>query len=256
MKKSVVVVGLGQLGAVFSHALLRSGHMVVPVNRGDDLAAVAAAVPEPALVLVAVGEADLEAVLEAMPDAYRDRVALLQNELLPEDWQRHELPATVAVVWFEKKKQKPLHVIQPTPVGGPHAALLVEALRAIDIAADVVDEAGLAAALVVKNLYILTANVAGLAADGSVGALWSEHRALAEGVARDVLALQREMTAVALPGDEVLLAGMVEAFDADPAHGARGRSAPARLARALGHAERLGVDVPQLREIGSRQALG
>lgn len=254
MKAPVVVVGLGQLGSVFSHALLRAGHPVMPVNRGDDLETVAGSVPEPALVLVAVGEADLDPVLESMPAAYRDRVALLQNELLPEDWRRHELPATVAVVWFEKKKRKPLHVIQPSPIGGPSARLLVDALAGIDIAAEAVDEPTLAAALVVKNLYILTANVAGLAASGSVGELWAEHRELAEGVARDVLALQRQMTAAALPDDDVLLAGMAAAFDADPGHGARGRSAPARLARALAHAERLGVDVPRLRAIEARQA--
>ncbi len=55
----VVVVGLGQLGRLFAGCLLRSGHAVIPVNRGDDVEEIAAAHPAPALVLLAVGEADL-----------------------------------------------------------------------------------------------------------------------------------------------------------------------------------------------------
>ena len=67
----VVVIGLGQLGRVFAGGLLRTGHTVVPVNRGDDLFTVAHAHPDPALVLVAVAENDLHTVLAAMPGAWR-----------------------------------------------------------------------------------------------------------------------------------------------------------------------------------------
>ena len=40
---------------------------------------------------------------------------------------------------------------------------------------------------------------------------------------------------------------MSEAFDGDPAHGCTGRSAPARLARAIRHADEFGLTVPMLR---------
>ena len=39
---------------------------------------------------------------------------------------------------------------------------------------------------------------------------------------------------------------MVAAFLADPDHGCTGRSAPARLARAIAHADRAGLAVPEL----------
>src|SRR5690606_32293999 len=110
-----VVVGLGQMGGTFAHGLLRTGHTVVPVTRGTDASAVAQEVPDPAIVLVAVAEADLDPVLSRLLGAWRDRVALLQNELLPGDWERHGLSdPTIAIVWFEKKKHTPVHVVLPT----------------------------------------------------------------------------------------------------------------------------------------------
>jgi hypothetical protein len=42
MEKMAVMIGLGQLGRVFAGGLLKTGHGVVPVNRGDDPEAVAA----------------------------------------------------------------------------------------------------------------------------------------------------------------------------------------------------------------------
>ena len=48
---------------------------------------------------------------------------------------------------------------------------------------------------------------------------------------------------------DALVAGMVEAFDADPEHGATGRSAPSRLVRALAHADEADLEVPTLRTI-------
>ena len=48
-----------------------------------------------------------------------------------------------------------------------------------------------------------------------------------------------------------LVAGMLEAFDGDPAHGCTGRSAPARLARAIQHADEFGLAVPTLRALAA-----
>ncbi|MEW5769156.1 MAG: hypothetical protein AB1831_02215 [Pseudomonadota bacterium] len=253
MDKNVVVIGLGQLGRVFAGGLLRSGHVVVPVNRGDDMADVAARHPRPGLVLVTVAENDLHPVLAALPEAWRDRVGLLQNELLPRDWQAHGIAdPTVVSVWFEKKRGTDAKSLLPSPVFGPQAERLAGALTAVDLPVRVLADAeALAWELVRKNLYILTTNIAGLEAGGSVGDLWEHHRELAEAVAADVLDVQDWLTARGWDRGP-LMAGMLEAFLADPAHGCAGRSAPARLSRALWHADAAGLAVPTLRRIAAR----
>ena len=140
MKRPVVLVGVGEMGGVFARGLLRSGHPVFPVNRGDDLAARAAEIPDPELVLVAVAEADLPGVLERMPEAWADRLGLLQNELLPADWAAFPDP-TVISVWFEKKPGQDAKVIIPSPVFGPQAGLIADALESIGIATRVLESA-------------------------------------------------------------------------------------------------------------------
>ena len=129
-----VIIGLGQLGRVFAGGLLRAGCSVIPVNRGDDLFTVAHAHPDPALVLVAVAEHDLHTVLAAMPGAWRPHVALIQNELLPRDWEKYRYAdPTVMSVWFEKKPGTDAKPLIASPVAGPGAALLCRALTAIHL---------------------------------------------------------------------------------------------------------------------------
>ncbi len=249
---TVVVVGLGQLGRVFAGALLRAGHTVVPVNHGDHPGVVADAHPNPALVLVAVGEADLAGVLAAMPMAWRDRVALIQNELLPADWTVHGYTdPTVMSVWFEKKPGRDAKPLIPSPVAGPGTRLLIDALATVNLPAREVSSGdALLFELVVKNVYILTTNLAGLKTGGTVGELWTRHQPFARAVAADVIALQAALTGRQFDAD-ALIAGMLEAFAGDPEHQCMGRSAPARLQRALTHADRLGLAVPTLRSLAA-----
>lgn len=249
---SVVVIGLGQLGRVFAGGLLRTGHSVIPANRGDDLAALAAVHPAPERVLVAVGEADLQAALTALPGIWKSRVALIQNELLPRDWLAHGLiDPTVMSVWFEKKKGIDAKSLIASPVAGPGAALLCHALAAIDLPCR---EVGLGEALlfelVRKNVYILTTNIAGLKTGGTVAQLWAQHEPFARQVASEVMDIQDALTEVR-HDREALINGMLEAFNGDPAHGCTGRSAPARLARAIRHADEFGLAVPTLRSLAS-----
>ncbi len=252
-KAPVVVIGLGEMGSVFARGLLRLGHPVYPVVRGTDIQALAAELPSPEMVLVAVGEADLQPVLAEIPPAWRDRLALLQNELLPADYA--DLPnPTVISVWFEKKKGQDVKVLIPSPVFGPRARLLIEALAALDIPArEVADAEAMEFELVLKNLYILTTNIAGLRTGSTVSELWRDHQALARSVARDVIDIQEGLTGRQFDR-EALIAGMLEAFEGDPEHKCMGRSAPARLQRALEHADRLGLEVPTLRQIAAEQA--
>jgi len=249
---NVIVVGLGQLGRVFAGGLLRNGCSVVPVNRQDDMRQIAAQHAQPTLVLVAVAEPDLHGVLAGLPAAWRDRVALIQNELLPRDWETHHIAnPTVASVWFEKKKGMDAKPLIATPIFGPQAALLTQALHCIDIPARTLSSTDeLRYELVRKNVYILTTNIAGLLSGGNVGELWQHHRALATEVAQEVMDIQDWLTGQK-NDRERLLAGMLEAFDADPQHGCRGRSAPDRLQRNLGFANEAGLAVPKLREIAA-----
>jgi hypothetical protein len=255
MKQPITLVGIGEMGAVFSHALLRSGHPVFPILRSTRVQDAAHVVPDPALTLVTVGEDDLPESLEAMPDAWRSQVGLIQNELLPRDWQRHGISSpTVAVVWFEKKPGRATKVLIPTPVAGPQAVLLVDALTSIDIPAELIPDDALVDALVAKNLYILTANIAGLRTGGTVSDLWNDHRPLASAVVSEILQIQEWLVGAPVDPDKAV-EGMVRAIEGDPDHGTTGRSAPRRLERAIDHASSAGIETPTLIEIGSEAGL-
>lgn len=254
MKSPVVVIGIGEMGSVFARAFLRNGYPVYPVTRSENLAEAAREIPVPELVLIAVGEKGLHSVLESIPPAWFNRLALLQNELLPDDWQRYGFPQpTIISVWFEKKKGQDVKILIPSPVFGPSADLLVDSLGKLDIPAHAVKDAeALLFELVIKNVYIVTTNCAGLVTGGTVNELWSNHRELAEQVAREVIQIQETLVDQSLPADE-LIKGMLTAFEGDPDHGCMGRSAPARLTRALHQANKKSLDVPALRDIAQQQ---
>jgi len=254
MKSPVVVIGIGEMGGVFARGFLRAGYPVFPATRQSDLAEVARAIPTPELVLVAVAENDLHGVLEQLPPAWFQRIGLLQNELLPGDWEQYGFAQpTVISVWFEKKKGQDVRVLIPSPAFGKQAGLLQEALGSIDIPVRVLDSATeLLFELVVKNVYIVTTNCAGLVTGGTVSELWANHRELAEAIAREVIRIQESLTGQSFDADD-LIQGMLTAFEGDPEHNCMGRSAPVRLARAIRQADAAGLDVPRLREIAASQ---
>jgi ketopantoate reductase len=254
MKAPVILIGIGEMGSVFARGLLRSGHPVYPVTRNDDLTEVAKQLPSPELVVVAVAENDLHAVLEEIPPAWQQRLCLLQNELLPGDWQQYGLiKPTVISVWFEKKKGQDVKVLIPSPVLGPAAELLKTSLGKLDIPVRILaNDSELLFELVLKNVYIVTTNCAGLVTGGTVSELWANNRELAEAVAREVIQIQAALTGQDFQAEK-LIAGMLEAFAGDPDHRCTGRSAPARLTRALQQADAAGLAVPRLREIAVGQ---
>jgi len=207
-------------------------------------------IADPEAVIVAVAENDIHAVLGDMPKAWKDRLVLLQNELLPRDWQQHNLEApTVISVWFEKKPGMDFKVLIPSPIFGPHSQLIADALGALTIPTKVLASAKeLELELLIKNVYILTTNIAGLETGGTVSELWSQHEHIARAVAKDVMAIQATLVGYELDAEK-LIAGMVTAFDGDPDHNCMGRSAPTRLERALHQADEAGLTVGKLREI-------
>ena len=252
MKAPMVMIGVGEMGGVFARGLLRLGHLLYPLTRGMDLRQSVADFPAPEAVLVTVGENDLAPVLADVPAMWRDRLVLLQNELLPRDWQAAGIDApTVISVWFEKKPGQDFKVIIPSPVHGPHAALIVDALAALAVPCRQVNDDELLFELVRKNVYILTSNIAGLEAGGTVSDLWERHEALARQVANEVMDIQFWLVGREL-NREALIQGMLEAFSGDPEHNCMGRSAPGRLARAVAYADEAGLAVPKLRQLASR----
>jgi len=251
MNKSVVIIGMGEMGSVFARGFLRIGYSVHPIIRGMDIKEVATDNRQPEIVLIAVGEADLNEQLMRVPAAWKNKLVLLQNELLPRDWEPLKLEPTVISVWFEKKKGMDSKVIIPSPVFGRHAQQVADALASIDIPTRVLaDEAALLHELVVKNVYILTTNIAGLEVGGNVGQLWDEHKVIAESVALDVIRLQEALTGQALD-HQALIESMVDAFNGDREHMCMGRSAAVRLQRALMLAQQNNLTLNMLERIAT-----
>jgi len=259
MQNPVIVIGIGEMASVFTRALLRLGYPVYPVNRKTDMQALAENIPDPSLVLVGVDENNLHPVLDKIPIPWLSRLGLLQNELLPRDWQALNLPEppTVISVWFEKKKGMDYKVLVPSPAHGPRASLLIDALATLDIPAwELASGNELEFELVRKNVYILTTNITGLVINRfraeTVKDMWQDYQDLAREVANDVIDIQEWLTGH--PFDrEKLIDGMLEAINGDPKHKCMGRSAPARLNRAIQQADEAGLAVARLREIYSKE---
>ena len=252
MKDPIIVIGLGELGSVFARGFLRLGYPVQGVTRDMDTNIVAKSIPTPTAVLVAVGEADIEQTLADIPQVWKDRVILLQNELLPRDWKAAAIEnPTVISVWFEKKKGMDSKVVLPSPIFGANAKLIFNALAQVDLPSFILDsEEELTYELVRKNLYILTTNIAGLEVGGNVDQLQTQHSTVMQAVANDVLDIQDWLTETS-NDRERLMEGLLEAINGDLEHGCMGRSAPARLTRAIGFADKAGLEVSKLRTIAA-----
>ena len=154
-------------------------------------------------------------------------------------------------VWFEKKKDQDAKIIVPSPVFGPLVKLVHEALAKTDIPSRILDnDSELLAELVLKNLYIVTANVAGLKVGGTVGTLWEQHQEFTTKVANDVLDIQEALTGQTFDRQQ-LIEDMLFCFNGDLQHNCMGRSAPVRLTRALEQADAAKLTVSTLRSIAA-----
>jgi len=250
MQEAIVIIGMGELGGVFARGFLRCGHPVYPIMRQMNIAEEAQKIPSPALVLISVQESELHSVLQQIPANWKNRLGLIQNELLPRDWRAHNIEnPTVAVVWFEKKKGMELTSIMYTPCYGPNASLVSNALQSLDESAPVLKtEADLLFELLRKTVYILTVNTAGLVQNCTVGELWFEHQTLAREIATDIIRIQESLTGKQLPYEK-LINGMAEGIKDCPDRHCLGRSAPDRLKRWIAYAKNDNIATPKLLEI-------
>jgi len=251
MKKPIIIIGVGEMGGVFARAFLKEGHPVYPVSRQTDMPAMADTI-DSGCVLVATGEADLQNTLSNMPQKWLEQCILLQNELLPNDWLQHKaINATIISVWFEKKPDMDFKVIVPSPVFGPHAQLIKKALNGLNIPVDCQNNfTDMTFELVRKNIYILASNICGLDVKGNVGELATTHHKLLNRVIDDVLKIQHHLTGINHDKDKLLKAVEV-AFNGDKAHQCMGRSAPARLQRALDIAKKSSLETHELERISN-----
>jgi len=250
MKKPIVIIGIGELANVFSRGFLRCGYPIYPITRAMDLDEECQQIPTPQLVLVTVQETELSSLLGRLPKAWSDKIALVQNELLPQAWQDHQIEnPTVTVVWFEKKKEIELTNILQSPSFGPNAEIISDALKAVDVPAPILEsEQDLLYELLRKSLYILTVNIAGLVNNCSVGDLWKLHQPLAREIAEEVILIQESLIGQNL-SHEKLINGMVEGIEDCPNRFCLGRSASLRLKRVLGYAEYANLKTQKLVEI-------
>lgn len=249
MKSPIIVIGIGEVGSVLARGFLKNDYPIYPVTRETDMNQLALDVVSPEAVIVAVGESDLQDTLQAIPDVWRSKLILIQNELLPRDWEQHDLDPTVISVWFEKKKGQDVKVVVPSPIYGSKAEILSNALSSLEIPSEIIDDKEqMLFELVRKNFYILTSNIGGLKSKGTVTDLWENHNELAKSVVDDVHEIQHALVGIPLDKSK-LTDAMLVAFSGDPEHGCMGRSAPARLARALDIAESHQLSVPTLKAI-------
>jgi hypothetical protein len=250
MNNPVVVIGMGNMGSVFSHAFLNKGYPVYPVLRGMDPKEIELELPNPALVLVALNEDELHSYLPKLGEKWRNSVGLLQNEILPRDWEMHSIPQpTVISVWFEKRKNMPVTPYFPTMAYGPQADIVIEALTEQDIPVARINESDqLLFELVRKNVWIITLQVAGLITRGTIGEVWQNHRSDCTEIAENVLDVQEALADKKLPRVR-LIEQMRQDFEAQPGKSTSGRSAVGRLERAVQKADKYNLAVPRLRSI-------
>jgi hypothetical protein len=250
MKEPVVIIGMGNMGGVFSQALLHRGVPVYPLVRGMDPKALERRLPHPALVLMALNEDRLHSYLPQLGEGWKESIGLLQNEILPRDWEKHAITnPTVAIVWFEKRPHMPVTPYFPSLVYGPQAGLLEQALDGQDIpVARIHDSEQLLFELVRKNLYIITLQVAGLIASGTIGEVWQARRGEITEIAENVLDVQEALSGGELPRQR-LMEQLRRDFEGQPDKGTSGRSALGRLKRAVQNADDYNLAVSRLRGI-------
>jgi len=246
----LVVLGMGELGALYATAALKLGLTVTPGTRSH--AVDWTAVPRDTPVLVAVGEDAVVPVLRSVPLVHRDNVILLQNELFPQVWKAAlvEEP-TVMVPWFSKKKGKLVELSRPTLMHGRWAPLLEDLHRTLGIPSTVTGHAAQRdEGLVAKYTFILTINVLGVAKDLTLGTWLQQDAATVHAVLEDARTLGEALLGARVD-ENTVRTQVLEAFAFLANHPARGRTAAARVQRARAQAQLHHVTIPAVERLSA-----
>ncbi|WP_053960083.1 hypothetical protein [Sulfobacillus thermosulfidooxidans] len=250
-----VIVGLGQLGRTLGEGLLMQGITVTPILRSTPIDPTL----NPETVIVATGEDDLAGALKRIPQTWKSRptIVLLQNELLPPQWQTQGVSEpTIFVVWFERKPGKLITPLLPSVVFGPQQHIIQSAMDHLGIPCETAaDENDILTQLVIKNAYIWTTNISSLFVGPlTTGVLHEKHASLVDSLIKETIAVQEAI--IGRSFDLAKISSRVnQALLSDPLHNAGGRSAKRRLERFLAHAHTVGISVPQAQMIAERQGI-
>lgn len=231
--RTCVVIGMGQLGRLFGGAALACGYQTTPVLRDAPVDVTTLRGP----VLVTVGEKALPEVLASIPSQRRDDVILVQNELFPDAWGNAR--PTVAVVWSNVKKGRPVEVGRATHVFGSYAQFVRELHNALEVpCVELRSFMELEQELVAKYAFILGVNALGLEEPRTIGEWLDADPARVDAVLAQTIALGEAQVGHACAGAAPIARAAMEALRAMPA---AGRTARERLTRARDVAKKLGV---------------
>jgi hypothetical protein len=197
--------------------------------------------------LIAVSENALDEVLAWLPPERHGDAIVLQNELFPSRFAALAEAPTVLVPWLLQKRGQPLTVIRPSPVWGRHAAVVARVHQALQIPVEPVSPGAGAAALRDKYAFILTINALGVYREGTLGELIEDERSLAQKLATEAHTLAAACAGAA--EDERAIEALFAGFTTLSEMPARGRTAKARLSRALERARHLDLQLPELSRI-------
>jgi hypothetical protein len=244
--RDLVIIGLGEMGKLLGAGALRAGVRVTPITRATPIEAALSPIAEGTPILMSVGEDALDELLGKLPVRHRGALVLLQNELFPNRYRAHGLAPSVLVPWVLQKAGLPTVVARPSPLYGAQADLFAEIFAAQKLAhVRLQHETELAQALVDKYTFIVTINALGVASDRALGVWLQEDPVLVARLCSEAAQLGQAL--VERPIDPALASlATHEAMAALAAIPARGRTARARVDRALDHARRLGLSLPAL----------
>lgn len=243
MRPNAVIIGLGQLGRSLAEGLVLAGWTVTGVRRDQTASELA----RPDLVVVATGEDDLGPALETLPPDWRShRVVLLQNELLPDQWRRHGIiDPTILVVWFSRKPGELVRELRPSVVAGPHASAIRSALSALDLHAVEVTPSEVISALVEKNVYIWSMNLAALLVPNpTTSRVLGEFRDVYDALCRETVRIHEAALGHPISDVAALCDGVAAILANEGERRLGGRSAKRRAERLAALARTLGVDAP------------
>lgn len=238
--RACVVIGLGQLGRLLGGAALSCGYRTTPVLRGGPIDE--SLVDGRGPILVTVGERALADVLVSLPRERHDDVILVQNELFPDVWRATlggNARPTVAVVWSNVKKDRPVEVGRATHVFGSYAQLVRELHNAAGVpCVELQSPMDLEQELVAKYGFIIAVNALGLEKARSVGEWLDADAARVDAALAQTIALGEARVGRPCPGAKAIARAAMEPLRAMPA---AGRTAQERVTRARDIAKRLGV---------------
>ena len=250
-----VVWGPGELGRWFGGAALRLGMRVTPITRGMNPREAMAGLDHETPILVAVGESELENVLSAMPEVRKSSVLLLQNELFAPMWQRHHVRPTVMVPWLLKKRGQPELVGRATRVHGVHADLVAALHRVLGVPCTTLEDvSAVHQALVEKYAFILTINALGLVHDATLFELLSLEPVRVKALSAEATRLGAALSNASIDETESVNA-TYEGMRALGTIRARGRTAGARVKRALAQASARELELPVLEQLAKEVAV-